>query len=72
MPSMKETFRKRVGNYYLGRTLGEVRMPAPDAPPSMHAPQPCCGMLRSVMGMRSMSLITMHAVSNGGIHPCSM
>ena len=24
MPSMKETFRKRVGNYYLGRTLGEV------------------------------------------------
>ena len=24
MNSMKETFRKRVGNYYLGRTLGEV------------------------------------------------
>ena len=24
MYSMKETFRKRVGNYYLGRTLGEV------------------------------------------------
>ena len=29
MPSMKETFRKRVGNYYLGRTLGEVQLPAP-------------------------------------------
>lgn len=28
-PCMKETFRKRVGNYYLGRTLGEVRLPAP-------------------------------------------
>ena len=27
MPSMKETFRKRVGNYYLGRTLGEVPLP---------------------------------------------
>jgi hypothetical protein len=25
---MKELFRKRVGNYYLGRTLGEVGAPS--------------------------------------------
>ena len=31
MPSMKETFRKRVGNYYLGRTLGEACCPPSDS-----------------------------------------
>jgi hypothetical protein len=32
MNSMKETFRKRVGKYYLGRTLGEVVHPFLAAP----------------------------------------
>ncbi len=42
MPSMKETFRKRVGNYYLGRTLGEVCCLPSNCmlPPQCDAPKP--------------------------------
>ena len=56
---MKELFRKRVGNYYLGRTLGEVRQPGHTAhwphrqcaDPARHAAGHLCeGQVRAACG----------------------